>query len=98
MQYTVRNRRRLRPATGELLPAMQRAMTPRTRMATGTIPPPVTPMPTITVPPAALLADTDADTVVADVEPMPRAEGSGPHRRPLVTEINLTVPVRSRIY
>lgn len=94
MQYIVRNRRRLRPATGELLPATQRAMTPRTRMATGTIPPPVTPMPTITVPPTALLAD--ADTVVADVEPLPRAEGSGLHRRPLVTEINLTVPVRGR--
>ncbi len=89
MQYTVRNRRRLRPATGELVPAMQRAMTPT--LARGTIPPP---MPTVTMPPAAQLGD--ADTVVADVEPAPRAEGSGLHRRLLITEINLTVPVRRR--
>jgi len=42
--------------------------------------------------PSPVDVDLDADTVV--VEPSPRAEGSGLHRRPLVTEINLTVPVR----
>jgi len=70
MQYTVRNRRRLRPATGELVPASMR--------------------------PAPVAVEvTDADTVV--VEPSPRAEGSGLHRRQLVTEINLTVPFQGRV-
>lgn len=51
MQYIVRNRRRLRPTTGEHVRAT-------------TTPPPVAPVQV--------------------------AEGSGMHRRPLVTEINLT--------
>jgi hypothetical protein len=58
MQYTVRNRRRLRPTTGEHV----RATMPQ---------------------PAA--------------EPAQLAEGSGLHRRPLVTEINLTIPFQGRV-
>jgi hypothetical protein len=68
-------------------------MTPT--LARGTIPPPMATMPTVMIPPAALL--DDVDTVIADVEPMPRAEGSGLHRRQLITEINLTVPFQGRV-
>lgn len=59
MQYIVRNRRRLRPATGELI------------RATSPVP-------------------------VVQAEQPPCAEGSGLHRRPLVTEINRTVPFSHR--
>ena len=62
MQYLVRNRRRLRPATRDLVPATHAA-------------------------PAA---------PVVGAQPGPRAEGSGLLRRPLVTEINLTIPGRDR--
>jgi len=69
MQYIVRNRRRLRPATGELV------------RATATAPAP---------------ARTTTPAAVAATDPPARAEGSGPHRRPLVTEINLTTPLLGR--
>ncbi len=59
MQYIVRNRRRLRPATGELVRAT-------------------------------------APVLVAQAEQPARAEGSGLHRRPLVTEINRTIPFHHR--
>ena len=59
MQYNVRNRRRLRPATRDLVPAM--------------------PVPQVAAPELAR-----------------RPEGSGLHRRPLVTEINLSGPGRGR--
>ncbi|MBA3458272.1 MAG: hypothetical protein H0T42_34640 [Deltaproteobacteria bacterium] len=61
MQYFVRNRRRLRPTTGEHVRA------------------------------------TTAQQPPVDEQPTTIAQGSGLHKRPLVTEINLTRPFQGRL-